>query len=95
MKTEVQLTSKQITIEDLKKGDHLGFIAEKLKWEIIYTPEGYNSITWQPKSDYCTYSINSGDPTFIDAINSAHRFYPDLLLYRFDTRKELYQWLAE
>ena len=96
MKTEVQLKSKQITIEDLKNTDHVGFIPTYAKGkgyilflgEEQFMPVDTNQATYNCN---CLYQNGQTYETLVDAVKGISI----ATLYRFDTRKELYQWLAE
>ena len=98
MKTEVQLTSKQITVDDLKNTDHVGYINADFgnKGHIVSIDTNqFTAISVNQGKNHCNI-YNEG------VENSLKSKVKDILLgssidkiFVFDTRKELYQWLAE
>jgi hypothetical protein len=93
MKTEVQLTSKQITIEDLKNTDHVGFVDHYGgKWQAVLGTSGINAICHNHPWYEDKYQIAATKPNFKELLGW---FSNVQALYKFDDRSELYQWLAE
>jgi hypothetical protein len=96
-KQEVQLTTKSLGIDDLKNTDHVGFvtdynnkgyiIAHDNKFRAIKTEEGITV----PNHSWGT----TGTSNLKDIFSQSNAMTKITAIYRFDTRKELYQWLAE
>lgn len=98
MKQEVQLTSKALTVDELNNTDHVGFVTydNEEKCYIVGLPD--QSLWSTRSSNQNTFKItpNSGFGCVgHDNIKDALPIGNIKHLYRFDTRKELYQWLAE
>jgi hypothetical protein len=101
MKTEV-LTGKPkqaVYLDDLKDFNHVGFIDQyKDKGYIIYTGDGFMAISNRTSVQYCNVSYGNNDlsQTLIGALNTDRVCAVSVdVIYRFDTRRELYAWLAE
>lgn len=100
MKVEVIFKqTKQITINDLKNTDHIGFIISNgEKGYITYSnfkfiASSTSEIGWCTSSNGF-FGVPSGD--IKNVIESIDYCIQKLIsVYKFDTRKELYQWLAE
>ena len=95
-KQQVQLKEKELSIEDLKHDDHIGFITKENGKGFLHNMSdgNYQLLDIGGLSQY-----GSGGITIKDAFDNAIRMccseYKPVCAYRFDTRKELYQWLAE
>lgn len=94
MKRTVTTTEREISLKDLKNTDHVGFIADTKKWQVVYASSKFNSITSKYGCEACTWQMDYGSDTLKDAVENAFNFCHVTALYVFDTRKELYQWLA-
>lgn len=97
-KQQVQLKEKELSIEDLKNTDHVGFVdntGKKAYLVCINTQTGHIALTANLDNGQNSYWMPSD--SLIEAIRAvdAHTAYTVAELYRFDSRKELYQWLAE
>ncbi len=101
MKTEVILkeTKEQVYLNDLRDCDHVGFIDQHGdKGFIIATSKNTFMAVgayWHGKnvcnSTYGAISVSS----LVEALNTDKVCDTSIsTVYRFDTRKELYQWLA-
>lgn len=109
MKHIVQLTPKQLSVNDLIDENHIGFLSNNnLKGYIVKIahPNGEdylysaicstNGTESEPKGCNSTfgeskYSLKES----INQISDCSIDYQIAILYLFDTRKELYKWLAE
>ena len=101
MKTKVKLKeAKEITLNDLTRLDHIGFHHEH------ESEKGYISmVIVNGKTKLIALSATSDDSQMCDVYtNCIHDTIKEIFekgpsdihgIYRFDTRKELYQWLAE
>jgi len=92
MKHEVELQEKKvITINDLNNKSHIGVITSgKNKFYTAYV--GDYKFALLNKDGFTTFNGQT------DSMQDCLRHFVDnkpLIIYKFDTRKELYQWLAE
>lgn len=90
MKTEVQLT-------ELENENHVGFVdSESEKGYVACYCNKYMLLSIDDVADNCNGSWGDFDAeTMQDAIEYQNSIFSIDKIYRFDTRKELYQWLAE
>lgn len=99
MKTGVMLTSKQITIEDLKNTDHVGWIDTSDRKCFIVQIDSMLRCVGEQIDYSCNLQYDNGGTSMKQALNSIKKDCNGQAqvkqLYRFDTRRELYQWLAE
>jgi len=97
MKTEVQLTEKRITTSELANTDHVGFVDIRNNKGFVVNLE--LSIVLLADDGQFSYNGISKSTTIKEAIDLAIEKCSDNSrierVYKFDTRKELYQGLAE
>lgn len=92
------VTEREVTIDDLKNTDHVGFVDNKGDKGYIVAYDGKFQLisTVGQAISVCNYTYGA-IPTnnLSDAIikNSSSKSIEKVI--KFDTRKELYQWLAE
>jgi hypothetical protein len=92
------VTEREVTIDDLKNTDHVGFVTDNgEKGHIVYYDGKLQLIsTIGPSMAFCNYTYGSdAGSTMADAILKNTSSKKVDKVYRFTTRKELYQWLAE
>lgn len=104
MKHEVQLTPKTtLTIDDITDGDSIGFITFSNSKGYIARISldgraGFSANSLSGDSSTCNYNFSDGGDHIKDALNNTERCSSSnriKQLFKFDTRKELYKWLAE
>lgn len=97
MKKEVQLTAKSLTIDDLQDSDNIGMsFSDKTKGHIVYSRRRFIIVSDKDWHTDENGNYSSGGDTIKDAIlNAQNCCCRTTGIYRFDTRKELYQWLVE
>jgi hypothetical protein len=92
------VTEREVTIDDLKNTDHVGFVTDNgEKGHIVYYDGKLQLIsTVGPSMAFCNYTYGSDSGSnMADAILKNTSSIKVDKVYRFTTRKELYQWLAE
>lgn len=100
-KQQVQLKEKELSIEDLKNTDHVGFEVDIYGKGYVLPNQDYKffltAIDNKDSDKRTPVSTFSGEEFYKikDAIKYLSKNWNVVILYRFDTRKELYQWLAE
>jgi hypothetical protein len=90
------VTEREVTIDDLKNTDHVGFVDEQGdKGYVVYAGAGrFMPITNTNGVNVCNCVFNS-NTTYSSISESLQKSVHESSVYRFTTRKELYQWLAE
>jgi len=89
--------AEALTVEDIKNTDNVGFVTATGKGEICaYNYSFFGIYAKSGISHQCNISLgDSKHSSIADVIKNNSGDYPITAIYRFDTRKELYQWLGQ
>ena len=97
MKTEVEIKTQKLRISDLENHNHIGFVTENGKGYVCHVGDfKYAPIYVNEGTLCCNLGAGKNAGTQFDSLKDCLLDFDNMTYcYRFYTRKELYQWLAE
>lgn len=98
MKHEVLLKKKQLTVSDLESNEYVGFIANGAKWFIFYAERKLMAISFDKKGHYAQIKTPNEIYTHDECKTVEQclsKQYGVTQVFKFDTKNELFLWLAE